>query len=271
MHRRPEEETAHSRIDVPHVNRLRDYLLGGSYHFTADRRLVTDLESRIPHVQEMAWTSQGFFHRAVTFLFGQGVRQFVHLGFGVRGVELVGEVARRKGLPCRLVYVDSDPVDVARGQLMLAQNPHAVAIRADPWNVVEDVLARPEARDTFDFAEPVALLAMNSVHFIKDIRDAARIIERYRDRLADRSYLVLSHATADIRPADSAVIAELLDASGISVHFRPRPDVTSLFTGFDLVHPGLVTADEWRPEGPPTRHAERLAGAQLYVGVARKQ
>jgi S-adenosyl methyltransferase len=46
-----------------------------------------------------------------------------------------------------------------------------------------------------------ALLLVAIMHFITDAEDPARILAVFRDALPAGSYLALSHATADFRPA----------------------------------------------------------------------
>jgi hypothetical protein len=55
-------------------------------------------------------------------------------------------------------------------------------------------------RKLIDFAEPVALLLVAILHFIKDEEDPAGIVATLRDELAPGSYLALSHGTPDFHP-----------------------------------------------------------------------
>lgn len=106
-------------------------------------------------------------------------------------------------------------------------------------------------------------------HFVSDEQHPREIVAAYRDRLAAGSYLALSHFTADSRPEEAAAAVELYRRADSHVHPRTRAEVTDLFTGFDLVEPGLVSTPLWRPEspeelGPDAEHSE------VYAGVGRK-
>jgi hypothetical protein len=49
---------------------------------------------------------------------------------------------------------------------------------------------------------------------------------------------------------------------------RSRTEVEDLFTGYDLVEPGVVLGDLWRPVAPVDQYeAERFP---LWAGIGRK-
>lgn len=60
-----------------------------------------------------------------------------------------------------------------------------------------------------------------------------------------------------------------MSATPDPVRPRGREEVVGLFTGFELVAPGVVDAGEWHAERP-LDPAEKLAATQLLVGVGRK-
>ena len=64
----------------------------------------------------------------------------------------------------------------------------------------EAILAHPKIRALIDFSQPVALLLVAILHFIKDAENPARIVATLRDALPAGSYLALSHATGDFHP-----------------------------------------------------------------------
>jgi hypothetical protein len=61
----------------------------------------------------------------------------------------------------------------------------------------------------------------------------------------------------------------LMRSSSSTVHPRTYEEVSRLFTGFELLAPGVVDAGHWYAERPlnPT---EQLAATRYRVGVARK-
>ena len=64
-------------------------------------------------------------HRAVRFMAGEGVRQFLDIGSGIPTVGNVHEIAQDADPGARLVYVDVDAVAVAHSRLILAGNDGA--------------------------------------------------------------------------------------------------------------------------------------------------
>jgi hypothetical protein len=134
----------------------------------------------------------------------------------------------------------------------------------------EAILAHPKIGALIDFTQPVALLLVAIMHFITDRENPASIIATFRDALPAGSFLVLSHATADLRPDAARQAASVYDQATSSVTLRSHAQITALFDGWDLVDPGLVQAPLWRPDGKPPRPKE-LARIWVYGGVARKK
>jgi hypothetical protein len=79
-----------------------------------------------------------------------------------------------------------------------------------------------------------------------------------------------SHATADFHPP-GAIGPAVAVYQNATAPFVPRAfdQVAGLFSGFDLVEPGLVQAPLWHPDDrrPGPRD---LAKIGLYVGVGQK-
>jgi hypothetical protein len=93
----------------------------------------------------------------------------------------------------------------------------------------EAILAYPKIRDLIDFNQPVALLLVAILHFITDKENPARIIAAFRDALPAGSYLALSHATADFRPA-VAQTAAVYDQATSQVAPALPPEITNIWT-----------------------------------------
>src|ERR1700727_1483056 len=71
-------------IDVRRANvaRVYDYLLGGSHNFLADQDLGRSLVATDPSVRAIARANRDFLGRAVRFIAGAGVRQFLDISHG---------------------------------------------------------------------------------------------------------------------------------------------------------------------------------------------
>jgi hypothetical protein len=112
----------------------------------------------------------------------------------------------------------------------------------------EVILTHPKTRALIDFGQPVALLLVAILHFI-DTESPARIVATLRDALPPGSYLILSHATGDLRPDAAQSAADVHNGATSSVTLRNKAQVEALFDGWELIEPGVVQVPLWRPEG----------------------
>jgi SAM-dependent methyltransferase len=256
-------------IERPSAARIYDYWLGGCHNFAIDREVARQVTAMLPDTALIMQANRAFLHRAVNYLIGAGIRQFLDIGSGIPTLGNVHEVAQRAAPDARVVYVDIDPVAVAHSRSILAGNKLAVVIQEDLRRPAR-ILAHPDVTGLLDFAQPVALLLLAVLHFIPDEDDPASIIAQLRDSLAPNSYLVLSHGTADNLPEEAIRRSvELFKRTPTPARPRSRGEVARLFAGFDLIEPGLVWTPQWHPEHPDEvgDHPERSAA---YVGVGRK-
>jgi trans-aconitate methyltransferase len=253
------------------VARIYDYHLGGSHNFAADRGAAEQIAALMPDLPLIMRANRAFLRRAVRYLAGVGIRQYLDLGSGIPTAGNVHEIVQRAVSDARVVYVDVDPVAVAHSRALLAGNPLAAAVRADLRNVAT-VLGLPEVSDLIDFTEPVAVLMVAVLHFVPDRDDPAGIVSGYVRECAPGSYLVASHAAAaeeDSAPRGADAAAAAYSRTVAEATLRTREQVAGLLAGLELVEPGVVYVDEWRPdlEDAADRPGRRLA--QL-VGMGRK-
>lgn len=254
-------------LDKPSAARLYDHLLGGAHNFAADRQLAGEFLKALPSARDVARLNRAFLRRAVVFMAGWGIRQFLDVGSGIPTAGNVHEIAQGVDPQARVVYVDYEAVAVSHSQLILAGNDRATIIQADLLDP-ESILAHPETRRVLDFSQPVGLIMAGVFHFVPPEADAPAIVARYRDVLAPGSHLALSQFTADISPAEMAEVVSVMSRSADPVHPRTREQVLELFDGFDLVEPGLVGTALWRPDDP-SQAADEPGGSQIYAGVGR--
>jgi SAM-dependent methyltransferase len=254
-------------LDRPSPARIYDYLLGGSHNLAADRAVAEELIKSMPDAPAGARANRAFLYRAVRYLVGAGVRQFLDLGSGIPTAGNVHEVAQRAAADATVVYVDMDPVAVAHSRALLADNPNATVIQADV-RAGGAMLDRPEVGDLLDLSRPVAVLMVALLHAIPDSDDPWAIVAGLRDRLPSGSYLAIGHGTADSRPEETKVAVELSRRTATPMTTRTHADVLRFFAGFDLVAPGLVYVPAWHPDpGTEDPHPERAAN---YGGVGVK-
>jgi hypothetical protein len=255
-------------VELPSAARLYDYYLGGFHNFEADREMGQKVLQLWPELPMIMKENRSFLRRAVRYLAGQGVDQFLDLGSGIPTVGNVHEVARQLNPDARVVYVDNDPVAVAHSRSILGEDAQTAVVQADVREP-QLVLTDPALTQTLDLSRPVGVLMVALLHFVSDDADPAGLIGQFRDAVSPGSYLALSHATADHDPSRSAQARRLYQDTATPMTLRGAAEISELFPGFNLVAPGLVHLPLWRPdpdqgiEGDPARFS-------IYAGVARK-
>jgi len=260
---------------VPNPARIYDYFLGGKDNFPADRQVADQVLAIAPVAREVVEDNRAFLRRAVRVLTREaGIRQFIDLGSGLPTQGNVHEIAQAIAPDARVVYVDNDAMVVTHSRALLAGD-NTIAIQAD-LREPDVILGHPEVRELIDFDQPVALLLVAILHFIPDDQDPLGIVARFRDALPTGSYLAISHGTRDI-PVRPDISAEVMAEMGARVErlyqqttafivTRTRAQVGRFFDGFELLDPGLVEIQLWRPGD----ESSMLPGG-FYGGVGSKR
>jgi hypothetical protein len=249
---------------VAHPARMYDYFLGGKNHFPADQAAADQLLETVPQTRVGARENRAFLQRVVRHLAGEaGIRQFLDIGTGLPTQGNVDEIAREITPHARVVYVDNDPIVHVHANALLAGDNTAAILGdlRDPTAILE----HPTVRRYIDFDQPVAILLLAVLHFIRDKDDPAGIMARLKGVMAPGSHLALSHATGDLYPAEIGNSAmRAYDRASSPLVLRTRAEIDEFFDGFELLDPGVVQLSLWRPEG------ELPSARGLFGGVARK-
>lgn len=255
----------------PHPARVYDYLLGGKSNFAPDRELAEKMLRDAPNLRTTARENRSFLGRAVGYVTREaGIRQFLDIGTGLPTANNVHEVAQGIAPESRVVYVDNDPMVLTHARALLTSTPegrtaYAPADLRRPQEILDD----PATRDVLDFNQPVALVLLAILHFLRDEEQPAKIMSTLLDALPSGSYVVASHMALDHAPAASAAMGRTAQQSGIRTQHRDSDDFARLaFPGLELVPPGVVLATEWRPDSDSLRPDP--SEVNLYAGVAYK-
>jgi SAM-dependent methyltransferase len=259
------DEPAPFDTSVAHIARVYNYWLGGKDNFAADRTAAEAAMRADPDVVEGVRGNRAFLARAVRYLVGQGIRQFLDIGTGIPSADNTHEVAQDAAPEARVVYVDNDPIVLAHARALLTGSREGATayLDEDLRNTAELLRA---AAETLDFSQPVAVMLIGILHCIPDEDNPADLVAQLMDAVPAGSYLVISHPSNDINPQIRRLGSRLNELMPIKLTFRSRDQVETFFDGLDLVEPGLIRIPDWRPDA----EADRANPAALWGGVARK-
>jgi SAM-dependent methyltransferase len=233
-------------IEAPSIARVYDYFLGGSHNFAADRAFGDRMIAAVPDTVAVVRENRAFLRRAVRFIAGQGVDQFVDVGSGIPTVGNVHEIAATAVSAPRVVYVDNDPVAIAHSRAILAGVEHATILGADMLST--PVLDHPDLRALIDLDRPVGVLLVAVLHFVTDDAVAAGLVAQLADALAPGSYVAISHVANDVFVEEGKAVESMYSQAVASLALRSRAEFTALFGDLELVEPGVVQVPRWRPD-----------------------
>lgn len=155
--------------------------------------------------------------------------QFLEIGPGLPPAESTHQILHALDPHARMVLVDHDPLVLSHARTLLANTPAApvVVVEAD-MREPDDVLRK--AADTIDLTRPVAVLLVGTIGHAGDFATAEPIVRRLLDGVP-------------------------------SYHLYSPEEIEELFSGLDLVEPGLAECSEWQPHVPaviPVAEANQL-------------
>jgi hypothetical protein len=257
-------------VTKAHQARSYDYLLGGKENFAADRTAVAEQIKIFPGLVFTARANRAFLGRAVRYLAADaGIRQFLDIGTGIPTAGNTHEVAQAIAPESRVVYVDYDPVVLAHARALLDSSDSGATeyIDADLRDT-GTILTR--AADLLDFTKPVAITLMSILHAIPDADDPHAIVGTLLGAVPSGSYLAISHFASDeLIPAEARkeLLANTKRTSLQQYTTRTREEVARFFDGTDLVEPGLVPVEEWRP----APDADSQGKSVFWCAVGRKR
>lgn len=255
--------------NTPHPARMYDYYLGGRDNYEVDRAAAQRVIRVVPSIIDGAQKNRSFLRRAVrTIVAEHGIRQILDIGTGIPTSPNTHEVAQEIAPEAGVIYVDNDPIVGVHANARLTGVGHTAFLLGDVRDPAS-IIARARAEELIDFSRPVGLVLVALMHFVADQAEPKRIMEELRDALPSGSFVVISHATADGAPPQSAQpIAEMLEVyrnTTASLHMRSYDEVLSLLDGFQLLEPGLVAVSQWRLDASdPESHWTGLYGAVAY-------
>lgn len=235
--------------------RIHDAALGGTDNYALDREALARLEEAAPGFADLLRATQAWHVRVVRHLVARGVDQFLDLTAGLPLIrENTHQVVQRFNGDAKVVYTNSDPLLLSYARALVDDNDNTHVLWAehlDPLRVLTDAAVHA----AFDLARPVAVLLTRGIQHDPDDRKLAAALADYSDLLPTGSALALS---CWARPASDDDLCGTLEQMWQSlcdsdIRSRTTEGIQRLFTGFDLVDPGLTDLQNWWPDGPRLR------------------
>jgi S-adenosyl methyltransferase len=258
------EHTAQIDATLPNAARVADYLDGGRDNFEADRKAARGLVGLAPVVALIAPAWRAFLVRVVEYLVREaGVRQFLFVGTTPAGRNDVHQIVWSADPAGRIVIADDDQLVLAHARALMREGAAGFVDAGidDPGAIVAG------ARQTLDFAEPVAIMLLFVLAFIDDTAAAAETVAALAAAGPPGSHVAIHHIASDMDPAVALAAGRWNQQSPRTITLRSRAQVESLAAGLDVVPPGLVPITDWRPSPDDPRPDFTIP---LYGMVARK-
>jgi O-methyltransferase involved in polyketide biosynthesis len=210
-------------VTEPHIGRIYDYLLGGTFNHEVDRRAAEAMVARMPAYPRWARSNRSFLGRAGKRWAAQGRTAVLDLGSG-----LPTQGHLDASLPdARILFADIDPLTVAQGREILAGAPGRAYVQAD-LRAPDPLLAQAAA---FFGNEPeLAVGCIGVVYFLSD--DEVRLLmQRLHAFCAPGSTMALSFPAlpeGQLTDEVKEVIRELSRIARIAFFHRTADEIAAL-------------------------------------------
>jgi hypothetical protein len=263
-------------LQIASPGRFATYARGGPVRFETDRALAAQLyashDDGADAFQAVSRAVHAFVERAVRHLTDQaGIRQYLVMGASTANQANVHEIAQVTAPDARAVYVLFDPLMLVYAHRLGRGTEGTTAhIRARVGDV-DTIL--DQAATTLDLDAPVAVVMPANLSYVRSTERATEIVERYLGPLAADSHLVATHHASDLLVDEVASIYHRIaklaaENKAWEVAPRSRSEVAALFSSLELLDPGVVPVERWRPDdGDPAEQPVKVA---VHGAVGRK-
>ncbi|PGH46944.1 hypothetical protein CRI70_31355 [Streptomyces sp. Ru87] len=248
-----------------------DFFLDGTDNYQVDRDACDELLRIAPSTRELALANRAFLVRAVRYLAREhGVRRFLDHGSGLPTRPNVHQVAQEVHPSSQVVYIDNDPVVLAHGRMMLAEDPQTTAVLSADMRHTEEIFESPEVKRLLRDGQPVAALFVSVLHCIPDDDDPWHLVREIATRLPRGSYVVISQLASDDPDFRDRTTAFMQDITGNTWgRVRSIAEIDRFFGNLELLAADRpVEVSRWLPDSdlsPRQRTEEWIE----YGGVAR--
>ncbi|MEU8270528.1 SAM-dependent methyltransferase [Sphaerisporangium sp. NPDC049002] len=231
----------------------------------AERQLAAEVLASNPAIRQMAQDNRRFLGRAVRYAVGEaGIRQILDIGTGFPTNDNGHQVARKVAPDVTTVYVDNDKRVTAHGRAFLDDEKSTHFLYADV-RIPGELQYTTRVQRLLDFDQPIALMLVAVLHFVEKQDEPYNIVDSLVGALAPGSLVVISHALDDesLRPG-----ARTYQRATSRAVLRTATEVGAFFKGLDVVDPGLVAPNDWRPEQADL--VAPLDRVPVLCGIGRK-
>jgi S-adenosyl methyltransferase len=253
-------------VSTPSIARVYDAILGGKDNFAADRAVAGQAHKAFPDGGHAAHINRALLGRAVRYMVRAGIDQFLDLGSGLPTVQNTHQIAQAENPAARVMYVDNDPIVLAHGRALLAENSCTTVVSVD-LREPDQIFSSPEVGGFLDLSRPTGVILNAVIHHVLDEEDPYGIVGRYKEFLPSGSYLLLTHFSSS-SPEARALEQVLLRTLGRG-QLRTREEITRFFDGLEIVEPGIVYLPEWHPDEPVAQPLD-ISGLLYIGGLGRK-
>jgi S-adenosyl methyltransferase len=266
---RVEQQLPEDYFRQPSPARVWNYWMGGKDNYDPDQAVGDVVADIYPGIRTMATQSRQFLIRSVRYLTEEvGIRQFLDLGGGLP--DPLGNnthtVAQSVAPDAKIVYVDNDPVVLAHQRALMVSSPQGASAFVDKdYRDTDAVIAR--ASQTLDFTQPISVMFMGVFGYLPSFDELRSIVDRSMAAVPAGSYLTFWDGTDT-----SDAIRESHDLQAEMGHpytLRTIEEIGQVFTGLELVEPGVVQLSRWWPNENDIA-AQSSLQVDAYGGVARK-
>jgi hypothetical protein len=261
-------------LQIAPPSRLAAYARGRGVEFEIDRevaeRFYASHAAGVEAFRAVGRAGHSFLERAVRFLTDDaGVRQFLVMGSSTSGRANVHEIAQVTAPESRAVYVLFDPLMLVYAHRLLHGTEGTTAYVRARMRDVDAILE--QAATTLDLSEPVAVVMPANLSYVRSPDRAARIVDGFMDPLAAGSHLLATHHASDllvdqVGPVYRRLAELAAQRQAWEVAPRSRAEIAALLARLDLVEPGVVPIERWRPTGG----ADEPVKVAVYGAVGRK-
>jgi S-adenosyl methyltransferase len=241
-------EQAKIQFDVPRMWRIWNYWIGGKDNYLVDQVAGDAVIDVYPDIRRAALAYQSYLVRVVRFLATEAnVAQFLVIGTGFPAAQNMHEVAQSIVPVARVVYVDDDPSVLAHGRALLTSTtPDGMSICLNA-SMRDPTMYLTDAQEVLNFNRPLAVIFMSMFGNIEELDEARSIMDQVVAALPSGGHVAMGDF-ADTNDGVRAAAKQYGKLSSQPYQLRTTEQLASLLDGLELVEPGLVPVDTWRPD-----------------------